>query len=146
MTNWNDLLAKALDIAQDAQVYLDKRQTIGTANASEAALLNSLTQEIGNVVDMLRSTANAGVVLKDPTLNIFSEQLDLSQKHIHRLDSFSDYIDVESVVGGLKRQLQVMAGPHGPGEAPPAEADLYESKEAPPEEGSSAEQGTGATV
>jgi len=118
MANWNELASKVQVVVADAQSYLIRRSA-GPLDATESALLGELSESLNASAARVQLINRSNVVLEEPTWKIWSEQLNLTQQQIRELHEYSDYIAVQSVVGGLNHHLQVMAGPHGPGEGRP---------------------------
>ena len=119
MPNWEQLISKSEQVVQAAQDYLEKRRYSPAVPEPERQLLESLARELGESAANVRAIEPRSVTLQDSTWKILSEQLDLADRHIQELHEYYDYASVESVVGALNHSLQVMAGPHGPGQGRP---------------------------
>ena len=112
----DDLISKALGTVQLAQSYLEKRET--GAGTEEREGIQDWRIQLSDSVTMIEN-AGPPVAPHEPAYIILSEQLDLTRQHIEGLHEWHDYAAVGLVIGTLVTQLTMMAGPIGPGWAPP---------------------------
>ncbi|HEX9045677.1 MAG TPA: hypothetical protein VF988_01510 [Verrucomicrobiae bacterium] len=106
---------KTGQLVEDAKTYLRRRSSIVT-DLSERQRLENWAETLGETSDKLKLLQIEDIALDEkPTLRFASEKLDLARKHIQELHESNDIGVVEFVVGDLFRNLQVLAGPHGPG-------------------------------
>lgn len=112
----DDLISKALETVRLAQTYLEKRET--GAGTEEREGIQDWHIQLSDSVTMIEN-AGPPVAPHEPAYIILSEQLDLTRQHIEGLHEWHDYAAVGLVIGTLVTQLTMMAGPRGPGWAPP---------------------------
>jgi siroheme synthase len=116
MADKPELTSKALEIIQEADIYLNNRQA--GKDAAELARIQEWLTALRESATMLTS----GVVVIDlghePGYKMLSEQLDLTRQHIQELQEWYPYSNVDLVYRTLHHQLQTLAGPQGPGAGP----------------------------
>jgi hypothetical protein len=114
MADLSELTSKALQIVGDAQGYLMTRQSIAV-DPLERASIQDWHATLQNSAAILASRGSAINPMNPAVYNVISQQLDLTHQIIQGLHEWYDYPTVDLAIRNLHGQLQMLAGPHGPG-------------------------------
>jgi hypothetical protein len=108
----SDLTSKALQIIGDAQGYLTVRagSALSAAELDHVHGLHARLQESANYL-----VNEAAIGPDEPSLAALSQELEETHKQIRGLHEWNNFADVANVMGTLLQQVQMLAGPHGPG-------------------------------
>lgn len=129
MADWKELAARAADLTNQAQAYVQNRKG-RVSDAEELRLLNEwaayLRQSHSKVAQILSQyetgQLSPSVSPQDAhKIEILSTGLDLSKRHVQSLHEYYDEEAVDLALGNVDHHLTSFfsAGPHGPGLPPP---------------------------
>jgi len=124
MANLNQLVSQAHQVAQDAQGYLERR-TADTTKKGEQKRLSVMAGDLHAANAKLKQKTRGGKVVKvrDSTLTLLSEQLELAGRHVQQLHEYDDHAAVESVFGAVHHVLHSLEIVHGAGGGRPKRAE-----------------------
>ncbi len=112
------LIPKALETIEDARHYLNNRAS-GTQDIEEQTRIRILHDALEEWTGTLRLKAVTIVPREEPPDAELSKELSETQRQIKELHEWLPFDNVNRVMSTLLRQVQMLAGPHGPGGGKP---------------------------
>ncbi|MBV9302409.1 MAG: hypothetical protein JOY62_02930 [Acidobacteriaceae bacterium] len=130
MARWDKLTFKTRELLDDAQAYLGKHRH-GAYDEQERGRIEKWSRTLdkrAHTIKAIEQEYRTGKITPEvrsseqPTYTIFSEQLDLTGRHLGALPEWYDYKSADLVFRTFESYLQnfIQAGPHGPGGGRPS--------------------------